>query len=122
MLFLATKSWLCLTGSVHAKSLQSCPTLCDHMDGGRPGLSVLRILQAESWSRLPWPPPKDLPNRWFEPHLLPLLPWQSGSVSLAPPTHSRILAWRIPTDRGAWWATVHGVAESEETEELSAAQ
>ena len=26
-------------------------------------------------------------------------------------THSRILAWRIPMDRGAWWATVHGVAE-----------
>ena len=21
-------------------------------------------------------------------------------------THSSILAWRIPTDRGAWWATV----------------
>ena len=27
-------------------------------------------------------------------------------------TCSRILAWRIPTDRGAWQATVHGVAES----------
>ena len=27
-------------------------------------------------------------------------------------THSSILAWRIPMDRGAWWATVHGVAES----------
>ena len=27
-------------------------------------------------------------------------------------THSRILAWRIPTDREAWWATVHGVAKS----------
>ena len=27
-------------------------------------------------------------------------------------THSSILAWRIPTDRGAWWATVHGVAKS----------
>ena len=27
-------------------------------------------------------------------------------------THSSILAWRIPTDRGAWEATVHGVAES----------
>ena len=25
-------------------------------------------------------------------------------------THSSILAWRIPVDRGAWWATVHGVA------------
>ena len=23
-----------------------------------------------------------------------------------------ILAWRIPMDRGAWWATVHGVAKS----------
>ena len=24
-------------------------------------------------------------------------------------THSSILAWRIPMDRGAWRATVHGV-------------
>ena len=24
-------------------------------------------------------------------------------------THSSILAWRIPMDRGAWWDTVHGV-------------
>ena len=29
-------------------------------------------------------------------------------------THSSIFAWRIPTDRGAWWATVHGVAKSEQ--------
>ena len=27
-------------------------------------------------------------------------------------THSSILAWGIPLDRGAWWATVHGVAKS----------
>ena len=27
-------------------------------------------------------------------------------------THPSILAWRIPMDRGAWWATVHGVAQS----------
>ena len=26
--------------------------------------------------------------------------------------HSSILALRIPMDRGAWWATVHGVTES----------
>jgi len=26
--------------------------------------------------------------------------------------HSSILAWRIPRDREAWWATVHGVAKS----------
>ena len=27
-------------------------------------------------------------------------------------THSSILAWRIPKDRGAWWAKVHGVTKS----------
>ena len=27
-------------------------------------------------------------------------------------THSSILAWRIPMNRGAWWATVHGVTKS----------
>ena len=28
-------------------------------------------------------------------------------------TYSSILAWRIPMDRGAWWATVHWVAKSQ---------
>ena len=34
-------------------------------------------------------------------------------------THSCILAWRLPMERGASWATVHGVAESNMTERLS---
>ena len=34
-------------------------------------------------------------------------------------THSSILAWRIPMDRGTWQAAVHGVAESDMTEWLS---
>ena len=33
-------------------------------------------------------------------------------------TLSSILAWRNPMDRGAWGATVHGVAESAATEQL----
>ena len=39
-------------------------------------------------------------------------------------THSSILAWRIPTDRGAWRARVHGdsLKESDTTEQLSTAQ
>ena len=28
-------------------------------------------------------------------------------------THSSILDWRIPMDRGAWQATAHGVAKSQ---------
>ena len=31
-------------------------------------------------------------------------------------THSSILAWRIPKDRGVWRATGHGAAESDTTE------
>ena len=27
-------------------------------------------------------------------------------------THSALLAWRIPMNKRAWWATVHGVAKS----------
>ena len=36
-------------------------------------------------------------------------------------TYFSILAWRIPLDRGAWWATVHGVAKSDMTEQLNTA-
>ena len=28
-------------------------------------------------------------------------------------THSSILAWRILMDKGAWWATIHGVTKSQ---------
>ena len=27
-------------------------------------------------------------------------------------THSSVPAWRVPVDRGAWWATAHRIAES----------
>ena len=30
-------------------------------------------------------------------------------------THSSILAWEIPMDRRAWWATVHGVTKEWDT-------
>ena len=34
-------------------------------------------------------------------------PLQKGTT-----TYCSILVWRILMDRGAWWATVHGVAKS----------
>ena len=28
-------------------------------------------------------------------------------------THSSILSWRIPMDRGVWWTAVHGVTKNQ---------
>ena len=44
--------------------------------------------------------------------------WVRSQSSEHPPeegmaTHSSIHAWRIPMDRGAWLATVHGAAKSQ---------
>ena len=33
-------------------------------------------------------------------------------------THPDILAWKISIDRGAWRATIHGIAELDMTERL----
>ena len=49
---------------VRAQSLQSCPTLCNPMDCSLPGSSVHGILQA---SRLPCPPPGDVPDPGIQP-------------------------------------------------------
>ena len=37
-------------------------------------------------------------------------------------THSSVLSWRIPRDRGAWRAPVRGIAELDTNEQLSTAQ
>ena len=43
--------------------------------------------------------------------LLLLLSWEDP-LEKEMATHSSILAWRIPMDRGAWRATVHGVIKT----------
>ena len=40
-----------------AKSLQSCPTLCDPIDRSPPGSPSLRVSRQEQWSGLPFPSP-----------------------------------------------------------------
>ena len=48
---------------------------------------------------------------WFQP-----LGWEDP-LEKGMATHSNILAWRIPIDREAWEAAVHGVAKkSDKTE------
>ena len=56
---------------------------------------------------------KNLPAMWET--WVRLLGWED-SLEEDMATHSSILAWRIPTDRGAWRAAVHGVAKSDTTE------
>ena len=44
--------------------------------------------------------------------LVQLLDWEDP-LDEGMATHSSILIWRIPMDRGAWWATVHGISKSQ---------
>ena len=70
---------------VHAKSLQSCLTLCDLMDCSPPGFSVHGILQARilEWAAMPSSRGSFWPSDWT--CVSCLLCWQTGSVPLAPP-------------------------------------
>ena len=45
-----------------------------------------------------------------------LIPGLGRFLEKGKATHSSILAWRIPMDRGAWWATVQAVTESDTIE------
>ena len=40
-----------------AASLQSCPTLCDPIDGSQPGFPSLGFSRQEHWSGSPFPSP-----------------------------------------------------------------
>ena len=61
---------------------------------GIPGGSVLKNLPANAGNM-------DQPLGWED------------SLKEGMATHSSILAWRVPMDKGAWWTTVHGVTKSQ---------
>ena len=52
---------------------------------------------------------KNLPEMWET--WVQSLDWEDP-LEKGMATHSSILAWRIPMDRGAWRAAVHGVTKS----------
>ena len=97
-IFLTQTRLPCLLGLLHWKvdSLPQVPPrkpvcathfsgvrLCDPMDCRVPGSSVHG--RQEYWSRLPCPPPGDLPDPVVEPvSLLCLLHWQEGSLPVPP--------------------------------------
>ena len=53
---------------------------------------------------------------------LSLIPGVEDPLEEDMATHSSILAWSIPTDRGVWRAIVHGNAVLDATEQLSRGQ
>ena len=68
---------------VHAKSLQSCPALCDLMDCSPPGSSVHGILQ-ERTLECCFLLQGIFPTQGSNLRLLCLLRWQAGALPLAP--------------------------------------
>ena len=50
--------------STAAKSLQSCPTLCDPIDGSHQAPPSLGFSRHEHWSGLPFPSPMQESEKW----------------------------------------------------------
>ena len=59
--------YVCYAMLCYAKSLQSCPTLCDPIDGSYQAPPSLGFSRQEHWSGLPFPPPGDLLDPRIEP-------------------------------------------------------
>ena len=108
------------TCAAAAKSLQSCPTLCDPIDSSPPGSAIPGILQARvlectrkfetshvcGWRRK-WQPTLMKVKEESEKVGLKLNIQKTKIMASGPTT-----LWE-PRDGGAWWAAVYGVAQSQ---------
>ena len=70
---------------MHVKSLQSCLTLCDPMDGTWPGSSVHEILQARTLEWIDMLSSRGSSRPRDQTRVSYLLRWQAGSLPLEPP-------------------------------------
>ena len=142
-LVVTLRVYLCVC--MHAKLLQSCPTLCDPMDCSLPVYSVHGILQA---GILKWVVMPCFPTQASNLRLLHFLHWEAGSLlccsfpggsdSKASACNAGDLGLISGSGRslgegkgntlqnsclenhmngGAWWAAVHGVCKALDTTE-----
>ena len=84
---------VCLVDGVVSDSAMLWTVTC-------PAALSMGFSRQEYQKGLPFPPPRDLPNPGIDPES-PALQVDSLSTELS----------ENPTDRGAWWATVHRVAK-----------
>ena len=110
-----------LPAAAAAKSLQSCPTLCDPIDGSHQAPPSLGFSRQEHWSGLPFPSPMHESEKWkwsrsvvsasSQPHGLQptrlLHPWDFPGKSTGVGCHCvlprvpRTPQWRISSSREA---------------------
>ena len=91
-----------MSNSLLPHGLQYARLLC-------PSLSLRVFSNSCPWASLVTQSVKNTPAMW-ETWVQSLYwgdPLEEGMA-----THSSIIAWRSPMDRGAWWDTVHGVTKS----------
>ena len=83
-----------------AKSLQSCPTLCDPIDGSPPGSPVPGILQARTleWVAISFSNyiHLNLSVQWFFFSCLLSTPSHSMKLTLQTPSYEETLGWTTP--------------------------
>ena len=76
------------------------------------GLKFRMCSFAPSYILMGFPSGSAVKNPWAMKEMpVPSLGWEDP-LKEGMAMHSSILAWRIPVDRGAWWATVHMVTKS----------
>ena len=68
--------------------------------------------ELENWNRAGFPSGSNSEEHACNEGDLSSIPGLGRSLGEGMATHSSILAWRIPMDRGAWGATVRGAAKS----------
>ena len=101
-----------------AKSFQSCPTLCDPIDGSPPGSPSLGFSRQEHWSGLPFPSPM---------HESETRKWSRSALSNSSRPHglqpTRLLRpWDFPgksTGVGCHCACINDISHKLQTEECS---
>ena len=127
--------------TLFAKSLQSCPTLCDLIDGSPPGSPSLGFSRQEHWSGLSFPSPMHESEKWkgsrsvvsdsSRPHGLQptrlLHPWDSPGTSTGVGCHFLLQCMKVkserevaqscptlcdPRDRSPPGSSVHGIFQA----------
>ena len=119
----------CMKVKSESEVTHSCPTLSDRMDCSLPGSSIHEIFPARvlEWGAIAFSARsvntqltfllcfpggsvvKNLPANAGDTGSIPGLGRSPGEENCNPLQYS---GWENPMDRGAWWATVHGVTNS----------